>query len=98
MIEEATEEEKPAEEKAEKETKVPDEVKEIKFEGHKLRAEISQLENGDETLRLTSLKDGKEMPGGVHGKEDPMEDLINKYIGEEGEEDEEEENHDELKH
>ena len=35
------------------------------------------------------------MPGGVHGKEDPMEDLINKYLGED---DEEEENHDELKH
>ena len=95
MIEDAAEEEKSAEEKTEKEIKVPKEVKEIKFEGHKLRAEISQLENGDETLRLTSEKDGKEMPGGVHGKDDPMEELINKYLGED---DEEEENHDELKH
>lgn len=38
------------------------------------------------------------MPGGVHGKQDPMEDLINKYLGEEDEEDEGEHEHDELKH
>lgn len=62
-------------------------MKEIKFEGHKLRAEIGQLENGEETLRLTSGE--TELPGGVHGENDEMDKLINKYIGEEDEENEE---------
>lgn len=73
--------------KTEIQTKIDNEVKEIQFEGHKLRAEISQLENGDESLRLTS-ENGEEMPGGVHGENDPMEELINKYIGEDEQEEE----------
>jgi hypothetical protein len=59
------------------------------------------MADGEERLRLTSEKGGKEMPGGVHGKNDPMEDLINKYLGEEDEDEEgelgEEHEHDDLK-
>jgi len=66
-------------EKTIQQKEVANEIKELKFEGHKLRAEIGELENGDETIRLTA-ENGGELPGGIHGKNDPMDALINKYL------------------
>lgn len=61
-------------------------VGEVTFEGHKLRTEVGELENGEEILRITSEKG--DLPGGVHGANDPMEALISKYVDEEGDDSE----------